>query len=101
MNIDGLSEFRLYIIRSLAGNVRLLSIEEIRDHVFPIVRETLHENDASLREALVEQTPEICRFLLSVGREQPEKYGKEIQELILSNLVPMVAELTTDPAQQV
>ena len=81
-------------MRSLAETSRQLGLEQSRQTLIPLMESLLSDTEPTLRQALVEQIPEFCRYFM-----ETEDDGAYIQ--ILHILVPMVAELTTDIMQPV
>lgn len=71
-----------------------MEFEEARDRLVPAMEDMLRDMEPVVRQALVEQIPEVSRHFASTD-------GEGGYTLVLHILLPMVAELTTDRNAQV
>ncbi len=85
---------RLYLVRSLADSARQIGFTETQKHLIPILEDLMPDPEPSLRQAVVEQIPELSKFFVQLNDE-------EAYTIVLHILIPMVAELTTDRHLQV
>jgi hypothetical protein len=85
---------RLYLVRSLGDSARQIGFQEAQTHLIPLLEDLMPDPEASLRQALVEQIPDISKYFVELNLE-------DAYTIVLHTLIPMVAELTTDRHLQV
>jgi hypothetical protein len=74
--------------------VRSVGFEDARDRLVPAMEDMLRDMEPVVRQALVEQIPDVSKHFINVGVEGS-------YTIVLHILLPMVAELTTDRNAQV
>ncbi|KAM9999028.1 hypothetical protein ACTFIZ_002597 [Dictyostelium cf. discoideum] len=84
---------RLYVIREFSDLIRI-QFEQANEILIIFIEEAVTDNEPVIRQALVEQIPSISECYIQFGRE--DGYQK-----VLKNLLPIVAQLTTDRNPQV
>ncbi|KAM9958409.1 hypothetical protein ACTFIW_001274 [Dictyostelium discoideum] len=84
---------RLYVIREFSDLIRI-QFEQANEILITFIEEAVTDNEPVIRQALVEQIPSISECYIQFGRE--DGYQK-----VLKNLLPIVAQLTTDRNPQV
>eukprot|EP01116_Phalansterium_solitarium_P018008 TRINITY_DN4602_c0_g1_i2.p1 TRINITY_DN4602_c0_g1~~TRINITY_DN4602_c0_g1_i2.p1 ORF type:complete len:832 (-),score=188.10 TRINITY_DN4602_c0_g1_i2:411-2906(-) len=86
---------RLYLVRQLGEFAVQLGWDATNQHLLHLLNNFSDSTDPGLRQALVEQIPELAAFFANVGSEDAYNTG-----LILT-LLPIIARSTTDTNQQV
>lgn len=94
---------RLYLIKSLTEYITQLNFLDSINELLPLIEEyILHDPEASVRQALVEQIPFIAQYFIQKIHPhfnvdlEPTPYTT-----VLHILIPIVTQLTTDGNQQV
>jgi hypothetical protein len=86
-----------------------MGFEESKKHLVPLLQVFSQDVEPGIRQALVEQLPEIARFFFSQNNkkekeEQEDKSAEDIEEgygIACYTIIPMLAELTTERHPQV
>ncbi|KAN0055274.1 hypothetical protein ACTA71_008379 [Dictyostelium dimigraforme] len=84
---------RLYVIREFSDLIRI-QFEQANEILITFIEEAVTDNEPVIRQALVEQIPSISECYIQYG-------GEEGYQKVLKNLLPIVAQLTTDRNPQV
>ncbi|KAN0028852.1 hypothetical protein ACTFIV_010716 [Dictyostelium citrinum] len=84
---------RLYVIREFSDLIRI-QFEQANEILITFIEEAVTDNEPVIRQALVEQIPSISECYIQFG-------GEDGYQKVLKNLLPIVAQLTTDRNPQV
>ncbi|KAK5584370.1 hypothetical protein RB653_005981 [Dictyostelium firmibasis] len=84
---------RLYVIREFSDLIRI-QFEQANEILIAFIEEAVTDNEPVIRQALVEQIPSVSECYIQYG-------GEDGYQKVLKNLLPIVAQLTTDRNPQV